>query len=251
MIFGEDYSRIYDLIYSDKDYKKECDFIEEIFSKHGVKPKSILDVGCGTGNHAIILATRGYEVIGVDRSVHMINVAKAKADRLGVKAKFICGNLQDIKFEKKFDSVISMFAVMSYQLTNQDVSSFCRFVKENLIENGIFISDFWYGPAVLLEKPQNRIKRICYDAGEIIRISESSLDIENQTVAVNITILEISQNRIANLFSERHIVRYFFPQEIRYFLETARFSRIYLYPFLDTNRNISEKDWNVTVVAIS
>ncbi len=53
------YGEYYDIFYSDKDYENECDFIQEIFKAYSAKPvKSILDVGCGTGGHSIVLARR-------------------------------------------------------------------------------------------------------------------------------------------------------------------------------------------------
>jgi len=59
----ERYAEYYDLIYQDKDYEKEYDFIEEIFQNFSSNPvKTIFDGGCGTGGHAIPLAKRGYQI---------------------------------------------------------------------------------------------------------------------------------------------------------------------------------------------
>ncbi len=76
-IFGSVYAEEYDLFYKDKDYEAECDMIEEIFRSHaGGQVSTILDLGCGTGNHAISLAHRGYKVTGVDRSSEMVNMQR-------------------------------------------------------------------------------------------------------------------------------------------------------------------------------
>ena len=89
MVFGKEYADAYDYLYQDKDYKKECDFLEEIFSKFSSGVKSVLDLGCGTGGHAAILAKRGYQVVGVDRSEEMIEIAKKKTKDIGFSTKFI------------------------------------------------------------------------------------------------------------------------------------------------------------------
>lgn len=53
-VFGKEYTRAYDHLYQDKDYAKECDFIEAVFQKYSVGVKTILDLGCGTGGHALV-----------------------------------------------------------------------------------------------------------------------------------------------------------------------------------------------------
>ncbi len=82
-VFGQDYADQYDLLYTDKDYEAECDLIEEVFRKYGNgRISTILDLGCGTGNHAIPLASRGYHVTGIDISEDMITHAQKKANSM-------------------------------------------------------------------------------------------------------------------------------------------------------------------------
>jgi predicted TPR repeat methyltransferase len=80
--FGIGYAEVYDAIYHDKDYATECDLVERVLSANAAAPmRRILDLGCGTGRHADLLAERGYEVVGVDRSPHMIEQARARAEK--------------------------------------------------------------------------------------------------------------------------------------------------------------------------
>jgi len=78
-VFQKDYAYAYDHLYHDKDYEKECDFIETIFQKFTSEVKTVLDLGCGTGGHALILSSRGYKVTGIDRSEDMLKIAKKRA----------------------------------------------------------------------------------------------------------------------------------------------------------------------------
>lgn len=81
--FSTDYAAVYDALYADKDYSSECDLLEQVFREHAARPiRRILDLGCGTGGHALMLAQRGYDVVGVDGSAAMIARAVAKSDRL-------------------------------------------------------------------------------------------------------------------------------------------------------------------------
>ncbi len=159
-VFGDEYTRAYDSLYKDKNYEKECDFIEETFKKYGYRPESILDLGCGTGNHALILAQRGYKVTGVDRSAPMLENAKRKAQDAALNIKFVEGDIANIALDGKFDAVISMFAVMSYQTTNADVAAVCKNANKALVSGGVFIFDCWHGSAVIADKPGIRIKEM-------------------------------------------------------------------------------------------
>lgn len=98
-IFQDKYAAYYDLIYSDKDYEAECNFVEEIFqeySPHSIA--TILELGCGTGGHAIPLAQKGYRVSGIDISEAMIARARRKAENVGFKFGFLSDGVATPRF---------------------------------------------------------------------------------------------------------------------------------------------------------
>ena len=79
-VFGPEYAGTYDALYKDKDYLEECGLIDRLLKTYGDRPvRNILDLGCGTGNHALPLAQQGYEIVGVDRSNTMLDRARKKA----------------------------------------------------------------------------------------------------------------------------------------------------------------------------
>lgn len=249
--FGKDYADIYDLIYHDKNYEKECDFIEEIFRKFGVRVSSILDLGCGSGGHAIPLSKREYKVTGVDLSRHMIENAVRKAERANVKCEFLHDDIRSFRAGVLFDAVISMFAVMSYQIEDEDVVSSFKTAYVHLRDGGVFIFDFWFGPAVLREKPAVRFKEVKSGAVKIIRITNPSTDIFSNIVDVNFKILVLDDSKgVLNVFEELHRVRYFFPREIRTMLKSVGFREVSFFPFLDLTRFPDERDWSVSCVAL-
>jgi len=249
-IFGKKYAGVYDYLYQGKDYKKECGFLEEIFSRFSFKIKSILDLGCGTGGHTIILAKRGYHVVGVDRSEEMIKIAERKTRDAKLSIKFIKSDIANINFHEKFDAVISMFAVASYQTTNAAISNFCRIAKEHLSRGGIFIFDCWYGPAVINQKPAMRIKEVKLNNKErIIRSTEPFLDILNHTVEIRFKVWKLQDYKLISETNESHLMRFLFPQEIKYYLQVAGFKDIEFFPFLKLGKTLTECDWDMTVVA--
>ncbi|MBI4651329.1 methyltransferase domain-containing protein [Candidatus Desantisbacteria bacterium] len=248
MVFNEEYSSSYDYFYKDKDYEKECDFLESIFEKFSYKPKTILDIGCGTGGHALVLAKRGYDIVGIDRSIHMLNIAKQKKNELGLEAELIEGDITKIVLNRKFDAIISMFAVMSYQINNSLLSSVCALAKESLIPDGLFMFDCWHGMGVLNDKPVPKIKEIKINNRErIIRFTQPEFDMLNHIVNINFKVWKIKDNNF-NETDEIHPMRFLFPQEIKYFLEVAGFKDIKFCPFLNLEKDLSYNDWNMMVI---
>ena len=78
------YSRYYDLLYRDKDYAAEVDYIDRLLQRHGVSGKDLLEFGSGTGKHGRLLAERGYRVTGIERSAEMVAQAtRAKGSVVG------------------------------------------------------------------------------------------------------------------------------------------------------------------------
>jgi hypothetical protein len=143
-----------------------------------------------------------------------------------------------------------MFAVMSYQTTNSEVAKSCFTAKKHLLPGGIFIFDCWYGPSVLIEKPNIRIKEVNLNKNEkIIRFTEPILNIFDHTVEIRFKVFRIKNNNIVNETKESHLMRFFFPQEIKYFLEVAGFKTVEFCPFLELGKPLSELNWSMTVIA--
>ncbi|OHB70885.1 MAG: hypothetical protein A2W23_09600 [Planctomycetes bacterium RBG_16_43_13] len=269
-VFTKGYAEAYDDLYYNKDYEKECDFIELAFRKYDCQVSTILDLGCGTGGHALILARRGYHVVGVDRSQDMLDIALSKAEKEKLSVEFVQGDITGIDLHQKFDAVISMFAVMGYQTTNHALAEACRVASDHLSSDGLFLFDCWYGPAVLTERPGFRIKEIMLDdnpsipplekggkggfegnssTGRIIRFTEPVVDTLTHTVETRFKVWNLQGDRLISETNESHLMRFLFPQEIRYFLEVTGFKDIRFCPFLELEKPLTEHDWNMGVMA--
>jgi predicted TPR repeat methyltransferase len=77
-VFDDAYGRYYDLLYRDKDYAAESEYVASHIRKHVPRAKRILELGCGTGGHAVLLAAMGFDVHGVDLSEAMLGRANAR-----------------------------------------------------------------------------------------------------------------------------------------------------------------------------
>jgi len=244
------YSKYYDLIYQDKNYEKECDFIEEIFHRFSVNPvNTILEGGCGTGGHAIILAERGYKITGIDSSEMMIEHTKKKAEQNKLNLDFQVGDLREFDLHKKFNACICMFAVMGYITETEDLIKTLKNVRRHLTKGSLLIFDFWYGTSVLHTRPEGRIKIIQDRELRIIRTAEPELDSFNQLCRVSYNLIVLRGKSIIDEVFETHVVRYFFSQEITHYLVDTGFEVVRFCPFLNLDAKVDENVWNLTVIA--
>lgn len=250
-VFGREYSSTYDLLYEEKDYDGECSLIETIIRDHSKIPvHSILDLGCGTGNHALRLAERGYQVTGVDRSKEMLGIATEKAQKKGLNCDFQQSDLREFCNHKKYDAVIMMFAVLGYQQENEDVLAALKTVSKHLKKGGVFICDVWYGPAVLNQKPGERVRVLETADTKIIRVSSGKLDIFRHQVNVHFHLWNINGDRVVAETQEDHTMRFFFPQELSLLFNTCGLiiQRIGAFPDIETDPG--EETWNICMVSI-
>jgi len=244
------YGKYYDLIYADKDYEKECDFIEKALREYSrFKPKKLLDAGCGTGGHAIRLAKRGYRVTGIDSSKTMIKTAREKSTESGLNIDFRVQDLRSLQLHQRFDSCICMFAVIDYLTTDKDIARALTRIRRHLRVGSLFVFDFWYGPAVLTVLPSPRLKTTMKNGIKVLRFADPSLDSLHHLCTVLYHLLVIKENRIVDEISEKHTVRFYFPEEIRHYLEESGFELLKLCPFPELGADITSESWNVAAVA--
>jgi SAM-dependent methyltransferase len=251
-IFGSLYAQTYDDVYRSKDYEAECDLLERLWREMGAAPvQSVLDLGCGTGNHPLALGARGYTVVGVDRSDEMVMRAgeKAVASMLSERVSFRQGDIRDARLGRTFDAVTMLFAVLGYQTANADVIAALRTAREHLAVGGPFVADVWYGPAVLRERPGQRVALVEGDGTKMLRIADSTVDTRVQCVRVHYALWQIEGDRIVARADEEHEMRFFFPRELELMLHVSGFELVRLGAFPDIDVAASESTWNVTVVA--
>lgn len=250
MIFGEAYANQYDELYSNKDYLGECDLIERVFRSFGSgEILSVVDWGCGTGNHAIPLAKRGYSVTGVDRSSEMLRLASRKATENNADVKWIEGDIRVDGAGGPFDAGLLMFAVLGYLSSNDEVIGTLCNARKHIRKGGLLALDAWYGPAVLALKPKDRLKVIPLPEGKLIRSVVCSLDTRHHLCKLHCNSWRLINGRVTDESEEDHTVRYFFPMELELLLKQSGFALSSLTAFPTIDVPVDETTWNVFVVA--
>lgn len=253
MAFQESYSAFYNIFYKDKNYAAEAAYIHELIQKNiSKKPAEIrlLDLACGTGRHLFELDTLGYKTEGSDIAEKMIEVARKQAENLGKNISFHNYSFQEsYKIEKKFDVVISVFSAIDYLTETEDLVKTLGNIYDLLEPGGIFVFDYWNGNAVVRDFSPVKVLRKNDGNNEIMRISNTSLDIEKQRATVQFTCLFFENGVKQNEFVEVHPMRYFYFQEMETLLKLCKFEVVHKSTFMNTETIGNAYDWNISVVA--
>ena len=248
----EIYSQYYDLLYKDKDYTTETNYIISLIKEFNKNTNLILELGCGTGMHASILAENGYKVEGIDLSQTMLEMALDRKSKSSIavseRLAFLEGDIRNYESSQKFDTIISLFHVISYMTTNEDLHQAFKTVAKHLKPDGIFIFDCWHGPGVIHDKPVKRTKEFENEKIQITRIATPGLFPEINCVDVNfdISILNKHTNGIEKL-NEIHSMRYLFMEELNSIAHNHGLEIIHAEEWL-TKKTLTEQSWNACYV---
>ena len=254
MTVFREYARYYDLLYRDKDYAAEARFVCDLLRQHAPGTHLILDLGCGTGAHAALVAAQGYFVHGIDISPAMLERARQRYAELpfeqASKLLFSLGDIRTIRLNSEFDAVISLFHAVNYQTTNEDLQATLATVRAHLKPGGVFIFDCWYGPAVLSDLPSKRDKRVEDSSVSVLRLAEPTLHPNENLVDVNYRffIRDKINGQVSEL-EETHRLRYLFKPELDLLLNGSGLTPL-LYREWMTDREPGFNTWAVYVVAL-
>ena len=199
------WARYYDQIYEGElDYDAECNFLKELFDKYGVpEGGKVLDLGCGTGGHAIRLAEMGYQVTGIDISQSMLDIAVQKAGSLPVE--FLQQDMRDLVIPGQFDAVICMFGGFGHITELKDVKKTLAGISSVLLPGRPFIVDYWSiggtrpGHTGWLRKKKENL--------EIIRLDKSSFDSETNLINMGLEFVVLRGKEVLDDFVVRMSAR--------------------------------------------
>ena len=131
----------YDRLTNDVDYDAIVAFYHQILQREKVVPKTAVDLACGTGSVALLLAEKGYGVIGVDMSEEMLTVAFQRAMEQQQQPVFICQKLQQLHLPRAVDMAVCALDGLDYILDPADCQKAIQRVYKALNPGGIFIFD--------------------------------------------------------------------------------------------------------------
>ncbi|MCA9603363.1 MAG: methyltransferase domain-containing protein, partial [Myxococcales bacterium] len=195
IIFDDDYLRTVRPL-SKVGVELQCDFIEEQF---GLSPgASILDVGCGSGQHAVELARRGYSVTALDLSSHMLRHAKMNAEEAGVNVTFVHGDMRAMSYDAKFDALLSWNTSFGY--FDDDVNRRTMELFHNALKpHGVLLLELANRDFVLQGQPN----LIWFEGDGCVCIEETSFNSITSRLLVKRTVIRDDGHQYEHFYSVR------------------------------------------------
>ncbi len=207
-------AQYYDLIYSTfKDYAGEAAEIARLLREVNPDTRTVLDVACGTAEHARLLAAAGFVVDGLDLDPAFVRIAAAKHPG----GRFIEADMSDFHVAERYDAVVCLFSSIGYLRTLDRVAAALRCFAEHLAPGGVIVVEPWFPPGAL------NTERVVHNRGEGagIRVERAArVSVEGRVSRINFdyTIADGAGTRRA---SEVHELGLFTPDELLEAFRTA------------------------------
>lgn len=245
-MYTEKFASYYDTLHSSKNYKEECDLI----LKNSINFSKLLDIGCGTFTHGIILSKKYEKVLGVDLSEPMLKIAEKKIKNLDLKnLETYCGPLENISPSNFFDTIISMFYVVNHISSLTELKTFFTKVIGLLNHDGVFIFDCWNGTACRIEKPNPAsTKTIKHDFHTVISETKTDTDLLESYSVMNTSVKIFFESELVDQFDYTLEQKLWTPDIFIDILKSVGFKTIQMIPFYNQHESPKETDYKLTFI---
>jgi len=195
--------------------------LPEYLADLDIVPRDLLDIACGEGSFAIMMAKLGYNMTGIDQSQQMIELAQARTKKENVSVNFLVEDMRSLPFEDAFDLVTCFFDSLNYLLTFHDLKEAFQNAYDALRPDGFFIFDMntIYGLAVDWMRQETYIQN---ETEDLIELHRQSFDYENQVAEMEITVFARQGNHWER-FDEMHRERGYPIADIQFLLTEIGF----------------------------
>jgi len=224
-MYEAELAKYYDVMRQYRDYDRESGFVDSLIQRYIPITKRVLDICCGTGEHAIRMARFGYEVTGVDQSQDMLDIAANKAMKSGLSIDFVCENVFDLKIKKKFEVAYCLGYTFLYMTTYSDVRRFFKAVRNVLIPGGLFLVDFINGLSLI--KDFDKDEFIYHNKGTTIRQHDRwFLDKRRKVKHLDFEYEIIDNDGRVQKISAEEDLRIFYDNEVQDLLSSCGFASV-------------------------
>lgn len=135
------FAAVYDMFMDNIPYEEWCEYLTSLLQENGVLDGLLLDLGCGTGSLTELLAKKGYDMIGVDISGDMLQLAMEKRERSGADILYLLQDMREFELFGTVRAVVSICDSMNYILSLEELTQVFRLVNNYLDPSGVLIFD--------------------------------------------------------------------------------------------------------------
>jgi SAM-dependent methyltransferase len=248
-VYAGTYAALYDLFYAEKPYMQEAAVVDRLMSNASVgTSRRLLDVACGTAQHAVSFAGLGWRVVGVDGSSDMLAVANKRASEAGVE--LVHQDMRRLQLRRRdFDAAVCLFDSIGYALSNDGIVDTLTGIRRHLTDDGLLAVEFWHAPAMLAGYDPSRAREWSTPDAVVVRTSETSLDVASQVATIAYRVHRIGRDGSYEAWDETHRNRFFLVQEFSLLLTVAGFRPIQWCAGYDVELSIDASTWHIVVLA--
>lgn len=241
----EDFAEVYDTFMDETPYEEWCDFVTGAFREEGITDGLVLDLGCGTGTMTELLAEKGYDMIGVDMSDRMLNIAMDKREKSGREILYLQQDMREFELYGTVRAVVCLCDSINYLLEEEDLLETFRLVNNYLDPQGLFLFDF-----NTLYKYETVIGDcvIAENRDDCSFIWENYFDAEEEINEYDLTIFVRQEEELFRKFTETHLQRGYTLAQIRRLVEEAGLVFVKALD-ADTHRAVTEESQRIYIFA--
>jgi 2-polyprenyl-3-methyl-5-hydroxy-6-metoxy-1,4-benzoquinol methylase len=212
------FAEVYDRFMDNIPYKDWCEYVTGLLNEYGIREGLILDLGCGTGSLTELLAERGYDMIGVDNSEDMLQIAMEKREKSGKDILYLMQDMRDFELYGTVRAVLSICDCMNYILEYEDMEEVFRLVNNYLDPGGIFIFDLntIYKYEILMGD-----STIAEDREECSFIWDNCYDKETRINEYSLSLFIRQKENLYRKYVENHYQRAYSLEEVKLAIKEA------------------------------
>jgi SAM-dependent methyltransferase len=250
-IYDGRHAELYDVFYGEKPYAAEAVYLHGLLQRFSARPiRRLLDIACGTGSHAIELERLGYEVVGSDISDDMLARAREKARETRSGIRFEKQDMRTFDFASKpFDAVLCLFDAIGHVQTTAAIKQTFRAVHRHLVDDGLFVLEFWHAAAMASQHDPLRVKKWVTNDREILRLSQTTVDLALQRATVEHTIYDLRSDSTYQTAVEKQVNRFFSLPEMTAHLDEGGFDVVKYYSGYSSDEILTPDTWHILLMA--